>query len=139
MDRILDRRELHPGYPAVPQRRGEVQFALGPGGVEGVLVTFEPHPLEIVNPTAAPPLLTVGARRVKINATSDREGVKDDAATLKRFGWGLGWLAAFATATAVLTVTRSCCIAPSYVNQGSNSSPAWWYRSATYLSFCTLP
>jgi hypothetical protein len=32
-----------------------------------------------------PPLLTVGARRVKINATSDREGVKDDAATLKRY------------------------------------------------------
>ena len=32
-----------------------------------------------------PPLLDVGARRVKITATSDRDAVKDDAATLKRY------------------------------------------------------
>jgi riboflavin kinase/FMN adenylyltransferase len=28
-----------------------------------VLVTFEPHPLEVVNPRAAPPLLTTGPER----------------------------------------------------------------------------
>jgi riboflavin kinase/FMN adenylyltransferase len=33
-----------------------------------VLVTFEPHPLEIVNPQAAPPLLTTGAERREILA-----------------------------------------------------------------------
>ncbi len=32
-----------------------------------------------------PPLLTVGARRVKVTAKSDRDGIKDDAATLKRY------------------------------------------------------
>lgn len=32
-----------------------------------------------------PPLLTVGARRVKITSTSDRDGIRDDAATLKRY------------------------------------------------------
>ena len=36
-----------------------------------VLVTFEPHPLEIVNPAAAPPLLTVPAERREILAQSD--------------------------------------------------------------------
>lgn len=30
-----------------------------------VLVTFEPHPLEVVNPAAAPPLLTVGVERLE--------------------------------------------------------------------------
>ena len=35
-----------------------------------VLVTFEPHPLEIVNPTAAPPLLTVGAEKMEVLAES---------------------------------------------------------------------
>ena len=32
-------------------------------GRASVLVTFEPHPLEVVNPQAAPPLLTTGAER----------------------------------------------------------------------------
>ena len=32
--------------------------------LHAVLVTFEPHPLEVVNPAAAPPLLTVGAERL---------------------------------------------------------------------------
>lgn len=33
-----------------------------------VLVTFEPHPLEVVNPQAAPPLLTLGPERREILA-----------------------------------------------------------------------
>ena len=36
-----------------------------------VLVTFEPHPLEIVNPEAAPLLLTLGAERREILAQSE--------------------------------------------------------------------
>jgi riboflavin kinase/FMN adenylyltransferase len=39
-------------------------------GRPGILVTFEPHPLEIVNPTAAPPLLTVGAEKTEVLAES---------------------------------------------------------------------
>jgi riboflavin kinase/FMN adenylyltransferase len=35
-----------------------------------VLVTFDPHPLEVVNPDAAPPLLTTGAERLEILAQS---------------------------------------------------------------------
>ena len=41
----------------------------------GVLVTFEPHPLEIVNPAAAPPLLTLPAERREILAQSDLDVV----------------------------------------------------------------
>jgi len=40
-----------------------------------VLVTFEPHPLEVVNPAAAPPLLTVPAERREILAQSDLDVV----------------------------------------------------------------
>ena len=39
-------------------------------GLASVLVTFEPHPLEIVNPAAAPPLLTVGEEKVEVVAES---------------------------------------------------------------------
>lgn len=35
-----------------------------------VLVTFDPHPLEVVNPEAAPPLLTTGPERLEILALS---------------------------------------------------------------------
>ena len=35
-----------------------------------VLVTFDPHPLEVVNPTAAPPLLTVGEEKIEVLAES---------------------------------------------------------------------
>jgi riboflavin kinase/FMN adenylyltransferase len=35
-----------------------------------VLVTFDPHPLEVVNPKAAPPLLTTGPERLEILAQS---------------------------------------------------------------------
>ena len=34
------------------------------------LVTFDPHPLEIVNPAAAPPLLTVGEEKLELLAES---------------------------------------------------------------------
>jgi riboflavin kinase/FMN adenylyltransferase len=39
-------------------------------GLPTVLVTFDPHPLEIVNPAAAPPLLTVGDEKVEVLAES---------------------------------------------------------------------
>ena len=44
-------------------------------GRRSVLVTFEPHPLEIVNPQAAPPILTVGAERHEILAQSELDAV----------------------------------------------------------------
>jgi riboflavin kinase/FMN adenylyltransferase len=39
-------------------------------GLRSVLVTFDPHPLEVVNPPAAPPLLTVGVEKSEIVAES---------------------------------------------------------------------
>lgn len=36
-----------------------------------ILVTFDPHPLEIVNPAAAPPLLTVGEEKLEVLAESE--------------------------------------------------------------------
>jgi riboflavin kinase/FMN adenylyltransferase len=35
-------------------------------GLRSLLVTFDPHPLEIVNPAAAPPLLTVGEEKIEV-------------------------------------------------------------------------
>ncbi|MBI2796403.1 MAG: bifunctional riboflavin kinase/FAD synthetase [Gemmatimonadetes bacterium] len=37
-------------------------------GLRSVLVTFDPHPLEVVNPAAAPPLLTVAPERLEVLA-----------------------------------------------------------------------
>ncbi len=37
---------------------------------KSVLVTFEPHPLEVVNPQAAPPLLTTGPERREVLAVT---------------------------------------------------------------------
>jgi riboflavin kinase / FMN adenylyltransferase len=37
-------------------------------GLRSVLVTFQPHPLEVVNPAAAPPLLTVGDEKLEVLA-----------------------------------------------------------------------
>ncbi len=42
-------------------------------GRRSVLVTFQPHPMEIVNPKAAPPLLTTADERREILAQSDLE------------------------------------------------------------------
>jgi riboflavin kinase/FMN adenylyltransferase len=39
-------------------------------GLRSVLVTFDPHPLQVINPEAAPALLTVGAERLEIVAES---------------------------------------------------------------------
>lgn len=38
--------------------------------LKSVLITFEPHPLEIVNPTAAPLLLTIGDEKLEVVAES---------------------------------------------------------------------
>jgi riboflavin kinase/FMN adenylyltransferase len=39
-------------------------------GLPAVLVTFDPHPLEVVNPAAAPPLLTIGIEKEEVLAES---------------------------------------------------------------------
>ena len=38
--------------------------------LRSILVTFDPHPLEVVNPAAAPPLLTVGDEKLEVLAES---------------------------------------------------------------------
>lgn len=38
--------------------------------LDSVMVTFDPHPLEVVNPTAAPLLLTVGEEKLEVVAES---------------------------------------------------------------------
>lgn len=56
-------------------------------GLRSVLVTFEPHPLEVINPEAAPPLLTVGAERLEIVAESgiDFMAIMPFTPTLQRY------------------------------------------------------
>jgi riboflavin kinase/FMN adenylyltransferase len=56
---------VHLGHQAVLQ---EIARRAGVAGRASVLVTFEPHPLEVVNPQAAPPLLTTGPERREILA-----------------------------------------------------------------------
>jgi riboflavin kinase/FMN adenylyltransferase len=56
---------VHRGHQAVLR---EIARRAGAAGRASVLVTFEPHPLEVVNPQAAPPLLTTGAERREILA-----------------------------------------------------------------------
>ncbi|HXE56401.1 MAG TPA: bifunctional riboflavin kinase/FAD synthetase [Gemmatimonadales bacterium] len=59
---------VHLGHQAVLR---EIAERARQAGRKSVLVTFEPHPLEVVNPQAAPPLLTVGAeRRVALAQTA---------------------------------------------------------------------
>ncbi|HEU4697940.1 MAG TPA: bifunctional riboflavin kinase/FAD synthetase [Gemmatimonadales bacterium] len=58
---------VHRGHQAVLD---EIARRARAAGRASVLVTFEPHPLEVVNPQAAPPLLTVGAERREILAQS---------------------------------------------------------------------
>lgn len=38
--------------------------------MSSMVLTFDPHPLEVVNPRAAPPLLTVGAEKLEVIAES---------------------------------------------------------------------
>jgi riboflavin kinase / FMN adenylyltransferase len=58
---------VHLGHQAVLQEIGRRARA---SKRASVLVTFDPHPLEVVNPGAAPPLLTTGAERLEILAQS---------------------------------------------------------------------
>jgi riboflavin kinase / FMN adenylyltransferase len=56
---------VHPGHRAVLM---EIVRRARASGRKSVLVTFEPHPLEVVNPAAAPPLLTTGPERREVLA-----------------------------------------------------------------------
>jgi riboflavin kinase/FMN adenylyltransferase len=56
---------VHLGHQAVLREIARRAEAVGRASV---LVTFEPHPLEVVNPQAAPPLLTTGPERREILA-----------------------------------------------------------------------
>jgi riboflavin kinase/FMN adenylyltransferase len=56
---------VHLGHQAVLQ---EVARRAQEAGRASVLVTFEPHPLAVINPQAAPPLLTTGPERLEILA-----------------------------------------------------------------------
>jgi riboflavin kinase / FMN adenylyltransferase len=58
---------VHLGHQAVLQ---EIDRRARAAGRASLLVTFEPHPLEVVNPDAAPPLLTTGPERLEILAQS---------------------------------------------------------------------
>ena len=58
---------VHRGHWDVLQRIVARARALA---LDSVLVTFDPHPLEVVNPAAAPPLLTVGPERLEVVAES---------------------------------------------------------------------
>jgi riboflavin kinase/FMN adenylyltransferase len=58
---------VHLGHQAVLREIGHRARAAGRASV---LVTFDPHPLEVVNPEAAPPLLTTGPERLEILAQS---------------------------------------------------------------------
>ncbi|MEP6572141.1 MAG: bifunctional riboflavin kinase/FAD synthetase [Gemmatimonadota bacterium] len=51
---------VHLGHEAVLR---EIAGRAKTAGRKSVLVTFEPHPLEVVNPQAAPPMLTTGPER----------------------------------------------------------------------------
>jgi riboflavin kinase / FMN adenylyltransferase len=64
---------LHLGHRAV---LGEIARRGREAGLRSVLVTFDPHPLEVVNPPAAPPLLTVGAERLEILAQQTLDEVR---------------------------------------------------------------
>lgn len=58
---------VHRGHQLVLERLAERARA---HGLPAVLVTFEPHPLEVVNPAAAPPLLTLGDEKSEVLAES---------------------------------------------------------------------
>jgi riboflavin kinase / FMN adenylyltransferase len=58
---------VHRGHRLVLDRLAERAAARG---LPAVLVTFDPHPLEVVNPAAAPALLTLGDEKTEILAES---------------------------------------------------------------------
>jgi riboflavin kinase/FMN adenylyltransferase len=59
---------VHRGHMAVLQ---EISRRARATGRASVLVTFEPHPMEVVNPGAAPPLITTPLERREILAQSE--------------------------------------------------------------------
>ena len=63
---------VHRGHQAVLQ---EIDRRARAAGRSSVLVTFDPHPLEVVNPDAAPALLTTGPERLEILALSPMDYV----------------------------------------------------------------
>lgn len=63
---------VHLGHRAVLDR---LASRARESGLRSVLVTFEPHPLEVVNPAAAPPLLTVGSEKTEVLAESSVDHV----------------------------------------------------------------
>jgi riboflavin kinase/FMN adenylyltransferase len=63
---------LHRGHQAVI---GDVVRRARARSLSSVLVTFEPHPLEVVNPSAAPRLLTLPEERRALLAKMDLERV----------------------------------------------------------------
>jgi riboflavin kinase / FMN adenylyltransferase len=58
---------VHLGHQAVLR---EIDRRARAAGRVSILVTFDPHPLQVVNPGAAPPLLTTGPERLEILALS---------------------------------------------------------------------
>lgn len=58
---------VHLGHQSVLR---EIDRRARAAGRSSVLVTFDPHPLEVVNPEAAPSLLTTGPERLEILALS---------------------------------------------------------------------
>lgn len=63
---------VHPGHRAVLE---EIVRRARAAGRKSVLVTFEPHPLEVVNPSAAPALLTTAPERREILAQTELDYV----------------------------------------------------------------
>lgn len=59
---------VHAGHLAVLR---EISARARASGRVSVLVTFEPHPMEVVNPPAAPPLLTTAMERREILAQTE--------------------------------------------------------------------
>jgi riboflavin kinase/FMN adenylyltransferase len=75
---------VHRGHRDVLDRLVQRAHQLG---LRALLLTFEPHPLEIVNPTAAPMLLTVGDEKREVLAESgiDYLAVVPFTPTLSRY------------------------------------------------------
>ncbi len=63
---------VHTGHHAVLE---EIAQRARAARRASVLVTFEPHPLDVVNPAAAPPRLTTADERLEVLATSDLDRV----------------------------------------------------------------
>ena len=63
---------VHLGHRAVLD---EIAARARSAGRASILVTFEPHPLDVINPAAAPPRLTTADERLESLATSDLDRV----------------------------------------------------------------